>query len=153
MSKTAPWPLDRIFISVSPHQSKQPDFWYSEAWYAIKYLQLAHLWVKKFNSAVKSLKIFHCATSGFISLNKTFLIQASDIRMIQGTTSEQILQQSQEVIETNGEWELADITVAPSTLALEDGDYSEIKFHVSTLNYPKCSCEPFCPVPTSQGQI
>lgn len=59
--------------------------------------------------------------------------------MIQGTTAEQILQQSKDVIETNGEWELADITVAPFTLTLEDDSYSEIKFHVSTFNYPECS--------------
>ena len=55
--------------------------------------------------------------------------------MIQGLTSEEILKESQDVLQTNGEWELAGISVAPSTLALDGGSYSEIKYYVSTFNY------------------
>ena len=55
--------------------------------------------------------------------------------MIQGTTSEEILEESRQVLQTNGEWELADITVGHTTLALDLGEYSEIKYYVSTLNY------------------
>lgn len=60
-------------------------------------------------------------------------IQAADIRMIQGTTPEEILAESLDVLETNGEWELVGISVALSTLALNLGSYSEIEYHVSTF--------------------
>uniref|UniRef100_A0A3P8RV02 Uncharacterized protein n=1 Tax=Amphiprion percula TaxID=161767 RepID=A0A3P8RV02_AMPPE len=39
----------------------------------------------------------------------SYLHFATDIMMIQGSTSEEILQESREVLQTNGEWELADI--------------------------------------------
>lgn len=63
------------------------------------------------------------------------VIQASDVRMIQGTTAEEILEESLDVMETNGEWELAGIGIAPYALTLEDGSYSEIKYHVSAFTY------------------
>uniref|UniRef100_A0A3Q1ENL6 Neurotransmitter-gated ion-channel ligand-binding domain-containing protein n=1 Tax=Acanthochromis polyacanthus TaxID=80966 RepID=A0A3Q1ENL6_9TELE len=59
-----------------------------------------------------------------------------DIMMIQGSTSEEILQESRGVLQTNGEWELTDIGVADSTLALEDGSYSEIKYFLILRRRP-----------------
>lgn len=52
--------------------------------------------------------------------------------MIEGATSEEILQESRDVLQTNGEWELADIVVDHSTLALDVGSYSEVKYYVSS---------------------
>uniref|UniRef100_A0A674NZW6 5-hydroxytryptamine (serotonin) receptor 3A n=1 Tax=Takifugu rubripes TaxID=31033 RepID=A0A674NZW6_TAKRU len=50
-----------------------------------------------------------------------------------------ILQESREVFETNGEWDLADIEIAPVTLSLGKDDYSEIKYFLilrrKPLNY------------------
>ncbi|XP_029683629.1 5-hydroxytryptamine receptor 3A-like [Takifugu rubripes] len=64
---------------------------------------------------------------------------ASEIRMSQGSTAEDILQESREVFETNGEWDLADIEIAPVTLSLGKDDYSEIKYFLilrrKPLNY------------------
>lgn len=51
------------------------------------------------------------------------------------TTAEEILKESRDVILTNGEWEVADITVAPINLTLVEGSYSEITYYVSTFNY------------------
>lgn len=59
------------------------------------------------------------------------VIQDSDIRMIQGHTAEEILNESRDVIETNGEWELVDIKLAPNTLVLDEGTFSEIIYYVS----------------------
>lgn len=61
-----------------------------------------------------------------------FIFLASDIMMFQGDTAEGILAESKAVLETKGEWELADIKAAPSTLEIIDGAYSEITFYVST---------------------
>ncbi|XP_061594964.1 5-hydroxytryptamine receptor 3A-like [Cololabis saira] len=58
----------------------------------------------------------------------SYLHFATDIRMIEGATSELILQQSRDVLLTNGEWELTDIIVDSSTLALDVGSYSEITY-------------------------
>ncbi|XP_054872387.1 5-hydroxytryptamine receptor 3A-like [Amphiprion ocellaris] len=66
----------------------------------------------------------------------SYLHFATDIMMIQGSTSEEILQESREVLQTNEEWELADIGVADSTLALEDGSYSEIKYFLILRRRP-----------------
>lgn len=56
---------------------------------------------------------------------------ATDIRMIQGTTAKQVLNESRDVMVTNGEWELTDISIADSTLELDVGSYSEIMYYVS----------------------
>ncbi|XP_078025246.1 uncharacterized protein LOC117254046 [Epinephelus lanceolatus] len=66
----------------------------------------------------------------------SYLHFASDVRMIQGTTAEEILEESLDVMETNGEWELAGIGIAPHALALEDGSYSEIKYHIILKRRP-----------------
>uniref|UniRef100_A0A672IR21 5-hydroxytryptamine receptor 3A n=1 Tax=Salarias fasciatus TaxID=181472 RepID=A0A672IR21_SALFA len=47
-----------------------------------------------------------------------------------------ILQESRDVMETSGEWELADINVAGTTLALESGEYSEIQFFIVLRRRP-----------------
>eukprot|EP00066_Takifugu_rubripes_P023985 XP_011613251.1 PREDICTED: 5-hydroxytryptamine receptor 3C-like [Takifugu rubripes] len=64
---------------------------------------------------------------------------ASEIRMSQGSTAEDVLQESREVFETNGEWDLADIQAVPFTLSLGEDDYSEIKYFLilrrKPLNY------------------
>lgn len=53
--------------------------------------------------------------------------------MMQGSTAEDILQESRQVLKTNGEWELADIKIANVSLSLDVGDYSEIQYSVSTF--------------------
>ncbi|XP_044056993.1 5-hydroxytryptamine receptor 3A-like [Siniperca chuatsi] len=66
----------------------------------------------------------------------SYLHFATDIRMIHSRSSEEILAESRDVLETNGEWELADISIARSTLALEAGSYSEIKYFVILRRRP-----------------
>ncbi|KAM9358368.1 5-hydroxytryptamine receptor 3A-like [Symphorus nematophorus] len=61
---------------------------------------------------------------------------ASDVRMIQGAAAEEILEESRDVLETNGEWELADITVGSVTLALDEGQYSEIQYNIILRRRP-----------------
>ncbi|XP_018528613.1 5-hydroxytryptamine receptor 3C [Lates calcarifer] len=65
-----------------------------------------------------------------------FYIPAKDIKMIQGNTAEAILAQSREVLQTKGEWELADIEIVPSTLMISDGSYSDIKFFIILKRRP-----------------
>ncbi|XP_037626162.1 5-hydroxytryptamine receptor 3A-like [Sebastes umbrosus] len=66
----------------------------------------------------------------------SYLHYATDIRMIAGTTSEEILEKSQNVLDTNGEWELTSISVVPSTLELEEESYSEIKYYIILRRRP-----------------
>ncbi|KAM9383996.1 5-hydroxytryptamine receptor 3A-like [Pholidichthys leucotaenia] len=66
----------------------------------------------------------------------SYLHFASDIRMIQGSTSKEILEESRDVLVTNGEWELADVGTAEFTLALEVGSYSEIKYFLILRRRP-----------------
>lgn len=56
--------------------------------------------------------------------------------MNQGSTAAMMLQESKAVLQTNGEWELADIAVGQTTLTIDVGSYSEIKYYVSTFNHP-----------------
>lgn len=58
------------------------------------------------------------------------VILASDISVFPDITAEETLQQSRHVLQTNGEWELTNITIAHSTLVLDVGSYSEIKYFV-----------------------
>lgn len=62
---------------------------------------------------------------------------ASDIRLFQSSMNEDLLAHSREVINNNGEWDLADITVAPITLELYDASYSEIRYNVRTFYFKK----------------
>lgn len=54
--------------------------------------------------------------------------------MIQETTAAEILKESLEVGQTRGEWELIDIQIFQSDLAISDGNYSQIKYCVSISN-------------------
>uniref|UniRef100_UPI0037E91D76 5-hydroxytryptamine receptor 3A-like n=1 Tax=Semicossyphus pulcher TaxID=241346 RepID=UPI0037E91D76 len=60
----------------------------------------------------------------------SYLHFSTDIKMIPGTTAAEILEESAQVIQTNGEWELIGISVTPSTLTLENGGYSEVKYNI-----------------------
>ncbi|XP_029285092.1 LOW QUALITY PROTEIN: 5-hydroxytryptamine receptor 3A-like [Cottoperca gobio] len=67
----------------------------------------------------------------------SYLHFTTDVRMIQGSTSEEILQESLDVLETNGEWELAAISVDPDVqLVLSVGSYSEIKYNIILRRRP-----------------
>ncbi|KAK9519418.1 hypothetical protein VZT92_022151 [Zoarces viviparus] len=66
----------------------------------------------------------------------SYLHFGTDIRVIQGSTSEEILKESHGVLETDGEWTLVDISVAPSTLALDEGSYSQIVYHIILRRRP-----------------
>lgn len=66
-----------------------------------------------------------------ILIIELFVFKASEIKMTQGSTAEEILQESREVFATNGEWDLADIQAVPFTLSLGEDNYSEIKYFVS----------------------
>lgn len=55
--------------------------------------------------------------------------------MIQGDTSAEVLQNSKDIIETRGEWELIDIRVAENNLTFPEGTYSEVKYSVSGDEY------------------
>lgn len=67
----------------------------------------------------------------FIVIIELFVLKASDIRMTYGSTAEDVLQESRDVLETNGEWELSDIQIAPFTLSVGGDDYSQVKYFVS----------------------
>lgn len=62
---------------------------------------------------------------------------ASDVRLFQSSTNEDLLEHSREVINNNGEWDLAEITVVPVTLELYDASYSEIRYNVRTFCFKK----------------
>ncbi|KAM6938602.1 5-hydroxytryptamine receptor 3A-like [Lycodopsis pacificus] len=66
----------------------------------------------------------------------SYLHFGTDIMMIQGSTSEEILKESQDVFETDGEWTLVDISVAPSTLTLDEGSYSQIVYYIILRRRP-----------------
>ncbi|XP_023255586.1 5-hydroxytryptamine receptor 3A-like [Seriola lalandi dorsalis] len=64
------------------------------------------------------------------------LHHASDIKMIQGDTAEAVLAESRKVMQTKGEWELADIKVTPNTLEITEGSYSDITFYIILRRRP-----------------
>uniref|UniRef100_A0A3Q3A6W7 Neurotransmitter-gated ion-channel ligand-binding domain-containing protein n=1 Tax=Kryptolebias marmoratus TaxID=37003 RepID=A0A3Q3A6W7_KRYMA len=66
----------------------------------------------------------------------SYLHFATDIRMFPGNTAAEILQESRDVMDSNGEWELADIGVDLSMLELDVGEYSEIKYSVIIRRRP-----------------
>ncbi|MEQ2174051.1 hypothetical protein GOODEAATRI_003845, partial [Goodea atripinnis] len=66
----------------------------------------------------------------------SYLHFASEIRMFPGRTEEQILNETKGVLETNGEWDLFNITVVPSRLELDSGNYSEIEFQLILRRRP-----------------
>ncbi|XP_070765021.1 5-hydroxytryptamine receptor 3A-like [Enoplosus armatus] len=66
----------------------------------------------------------------------SYLHFAADIRMFQSTTAAQILEESRNVIQTKGEWELINIKIAPSTLEISYGNYSELKYYIILRRRP-----------------
>ncbi|XP_056234590.1 5-hydroxytryptamine receptor 3A-like [Seriola aureovittata] len=66
----------------------------------------------------------------------SYLHFATDIRMIQGYAAAEILAGSRKVIQTKGEWELADIKITPSTLEITEGSYSDIIFYIILRRRP-----------------
>ncbi|XP_034003385.1 5-hydroxytryptamine receptor 3A-like isoform X1 [Trematomus bernacchii] len=61
----------------------------------------------------------------------------TDIRMVQGSSSEEILKESLEVSKTNGEWALIGVHVNPDAqLVLSEGSYSEIKYYIILRRRP-----------------
>ncbi|XP_059197464.1 5-hydroxytryptamine receptor 3C-like [Centropristis striata] len=67
---------------------------------------------------------------------ESYLHFAGDIRMFQSTAVEEILEESQQVLQTNGEWELVDIKAGSTTLVIIDGSYSEIKYYIILRRRP-----------------
>uniref|UniRef100_A0A3Q3WAX6 Uncharacterized protein n=1 Tax=Mola mola TaxID=94237 RepID=A0A3Q3WAX6_MOLML len=59
-----------------------------------------------------------------------------DIVMFQASKTADILEESIQVAQTKGEWELINIQSAPYTLELTDGNYSEIKYHIILRRRP-----------------
>lgn len=62
---------------------------------------------------------------------RSALLAAADVRMVEGTTAEKILQESTEVLHSSGEWEFVHISVSHSSLEFDEGKYSAIKYFVS----------------------
>lgn len=52
--------------------------------------------------------------------------------MVSSTTPEQVLEESLDVVQTDGEWELIKIEIVSNTLQIEVGNYSQIRYNVST---------------------
>lgn len=51
--------------------------------------------------------------------------------MVPSTTPEEVLRESLDVTQTDGEWELINIEIVPTTLQIAVGNYSQIRFNVS----------------------
>ncbi|XP_049444299.1 5-hydroxytryptamine receptor 3A-like [Epinephelus fuscoguttatus] len=65
-----------------------------------------------------------------------FLHFAEDIKMIEKLTAAEILEESRQVMQTRGEWELVDIEQAQTTLEITAGSYSEIKYYIILRRRP-----------------
>ncbi|XP_008289936.1 5-hydroxytryptamine receptor 3A-like [Stegastes partitus] len=66
----------------------------------------------------------------------SYLHFANEIRMVKHHTAAEILEQSKQVLQTKGEWELADIQIAPSHLDVTVGSYSTVKFFLILARRP-----------------
>lgn len=83
-----------------------------------------------FLSIKVSFLFFFCQQ--FLSAHRCFF-KDTDITVSLRNTAEDIFKESRDVMETNGEWELSNITTVISSLeTLETENYSEIKFFVSS---------------------
>lgn len=51
--------------------------------------------------------------------------------MVQGNSAADVLKDSLKVAQTKGEWQLVDIEVVSSSLAISDGKFMDIKYSVS----------------------
>ncbi|KAK0136589.1 5-hydroxytryptamine receptor 3A [Merluccius polli] len=60
----------------------------------------------------------------------------TDIRMVLGSTAEVVLEKTREVLRTEGEWELLDITEDTSTLDLGAGGYQDIVYNIIIKRRP-----------------
>lgn len=54
----------------------------------------------------------------------------TDVQVFPSTTAAETLQESLEVAQTKGEWELISVEVVPHTLEIIDGKYSQLKYYV-----------------------
>ncbi|CAJ1060758.1 uncharacterized protein LOC124873912 [Xyrichtys novacula] len=61
---------------------------------------------------------------------------AEDIQMVQSRTANEIFIESKNVLQTKGEWELVDIKADPSTMAIAEGGFSEVKFYIILRRRP-----------------
>uniref|UniRef100_A0A665X4H8 5-hydroxytryptamine receptor 3A-like n=2 Tax=Echeneis naucrates TaxID=173247 RepID=A0A665X4H8_ECHNA len=66
----------------------------------------------------------------------SYLHFATDIKVYDSSTAEEILQESRDVLRTNGEWELVGIGVNETALILTVGDYSEIQYSIILRRRP-----------------
>lgn len=53
--------------------------------------------------------------------------------MTSSKTSEEILEESRTLVQTEGEWELVNVDVKPFLLVLEEGNYTQVKYFVSNF--------------------
>ncbi|XP_049911729.1 5-hydroxytryptamine receptor 3A-like isoform X2 [Epinephelus moara] len=67
---------------------------------------------------------------------ESYLHFAEDIKMNQIHSAAEILEESRNVIQTRGEWELVDIKQAQTTLEITEGSYSELKFFIILRRRP-----------------
>ncbi|XP_071764171.1 5-hydroxytryptamine receptor 3A [Centroberyx gerrardi] len=66
----------------------------------------------------------------------SYLHFGTDVRMVMGSSAEEILEESREVIQTSGEWELLSIKGSPSVLVLAEGSYYEIEYFIILRRRP-----------------
>ncbi|XP_049444300.1 5-hydroxytryptamine receptor 3A-like [Epinephelus fuscoguttatus] len=67
---------------------------------------------------------------------KPYLHVAADVRMIQSTTAAEILEESRQVMQIKGEWELVDIKSAPINLKMTNGSNTGVKYHIILRRRP-----------------
>lgn len=60
----------------------------------------------------------------------SLFVLATDIQVFPSTTAAEILEESINVAQTKGEWELINIEIIPATLEIADGKYSQLKYYV-----------------------
>ncbi|XP_068175437.1 5-hydroxytryptamine receptor 3A-like [Antennarius striatus] len=67
---------------------------------------------------------------------ETYLHTIDDVRMTESTTAEEVLEESISQITTQGEWELIDVNVVPSTLVLEESIFSQVTYFIILKRRP-----------------
>ncbi|XP_078024964.1 5-hydroxytryptamine receptor 3C-like isoform X2 [Epinephelus lanceolatus] len=67
---------------------------------------------------------------------ESLLHVVEDIRIIKTGTSAEILEESRDVMQTRGEWELVDIRSSESYIETGHGNYSEIKYYIILRRRP-----------------
>ncbi|XP_037626102.1 5-hydroxytryptamine receptor 3A-like [Sebastes umbrosus] len=66
----------------------------------------------------------------------SYLHYVEDIAVFQSVTVAEILEESRQVITTRGEWELVDIKASSTSLDIDDGSYSEIRYYIILRRRP-----------------